>query len=72
MKIADVLKPGERGVIGTASKNGVINMAAYAVLHVVDDETVAWGMTDGSASSSGIAAVDLIFRGVLTPVAIRV
>ncbi|OIP36374.1 MAG: pyridoxamine 5'-phosphate oxidase [Deltaproteobacteria bacterium CG2_30_66_27] len=47
MKIGDVLKPGGRGVIGTASKEGVVNMAVYAVPHVVDDETVAWGMTDG-------------------------
>ena len=47
MKIGDVLKPGGRGVIGTASKAGVVNMAVYAVPHIVDAETVAWGMTDG-------------------------
>jgi hypothetical protein len=47
MNIGDVLKPGGRGVIGTASKDGVVNMAVYAVPHVVDDDTVAWGMTDG-------------------------
>ncbi|TRZ96974.1 MAG: pyridoxamine 5'-phosphate oxidase family protein [Deltaproteobacteria bacterium] len=47
MKIGDVLKPGGRGVIGTASKAGVVNMAVYAVPHVVDADTVAWGMTDG-------------------------
>jgi hypothetical protein len=47
MKIGDVLKPGGRGVIATASKAGVVNMAVYAVPHVVNDETVAWGMTDG-------------------------
>ena len=47
MKIADVLKPGGRGVIGTASKAGVVNMAVYAVPHIVDAQTVAWGMTDG-------------------------
>jgi hypothetical protein len=47
MKIGDVLKPGGRGVIGTASKAGVVNMAVYGVPHVVDDETVAWGMTEG-------------------------
>ena len=47
MKIGDVLKPGGRGVIGTASKAGVVNMAVYAVPHFVDNETVAWGMTDG-------------------------
>jgi len=47
MKIGDVLKPGGRGVIGTASKAGVVNMAVYAVPHVLDDNAVAWGMTDG-------------------------
>ena len=47
MNIEDVLKPGGRGVIGTASKAGVVNMAVYSVPHIVDDETVAWGMTDG-------------------------
>ena len=47
MKIGDVLTPGGRGVIGTSSKTGVVNMAVYAVPHFVDNETVAWGMTDG-------------------------
>lgn len=47
MKIGDVLKPGGRGVIATASKAGVVNMAVYAVPQIVDEETVAWGMTDG-------------------------
>ncbi len=47
MNIGDVLKPGGRGVIGTASKDGAVNMAVYAVPHVVDGDTVAWGMTDG-------------------------
>jgi hypothetical protein len=47
MNIGEVLKPGGRGVIGTASKAGVVNMAVYAVPHVVDNDTVAWGMTDG-------------------------
>jgi len=47
MKIGDVLKPGGRGVIGTASKAGVVNMAVYAVPHLLDDNAIAWGMTDG-------------------------
>ncbi len=47
MKIEDVLKQGGHGVIATASKSGVVNVAVYAVPHVVDDETVVWGMTDG-------------------------
>jgi hypothetical protein len=47
MKIVDVLKAGGRGVIATASKTGIVNMAVYAVPQVVGNETVAWGMTDG-------------------------
>ena len=47
MNIREVLKPGGRGVIGTATKAGVVNMAVYAVPHIVDNGTVAWGMTDG-------------------------
>ncbi|GAB4229539.1 MAG: pyridoxamine 5'-phosphate oxidase family protein [Deltaproteobacteria bacterium] len=47
MKIGDVLKPGGRGVIATASKAGVVNTAVFAVPLILDDETVAWGMTDG-------------------------
>lgn len=47
MKIGEVLKQGGHGVIGTASRSGVVNMAVYAVPSIVDDETVAWGMTDG-------------------------
>lgn len=47
MKLEEVLKPGGRGIIATASKDGEVNTAVYAVPHVVDAETVAWGMTDG-------------------------
>ncbi len=47
MKLEEVLKPGGRGVIATASKDGTVNTAVYAVPHVVDGDTVAWGMTDG-------------------------
>ena len=47
MNLRDVLTPGGRGVIGTASKAGVVNMAVYAIPQVVDGGTVAWGMTDG-------------------------
>ena len=47
MNIRDVLTPGGRGVIGTASKDGVVNMAVYSIPHIVDNVTVAWGMTDG-------------------------
>ncbi|RJP23272.1 MAG: pyridoxamine 5'-phosphate oxidase family protein [Deltaproteobacteria bacterium] len=47
MKLEEVFKPGGRGVIATASKDGAVNTAVYAAPHVVDANTVAWGMTDG-------------------------
>jgi hypothetical protein len=47
MKLEELLKPGGRGVIATASKGGAVNTAVYAVPQVVDGETLAWGMTDG-------------------------
>ena len=47
MKLEEALAPGGRGVIATASKDGEVNTAVYALPQVVDAETVAWGMTDG-------------------------
>ncbi len=47
MNLEEALKPGGRGVMATASKNGEVNTAVYAVPHIVDGETLAWGMTDG-------------------------
>ncbi len=47
MNLVEMLKPGGKGIIATASKAGVVNTAVYAVPHVVDGETVAWGMADG-------------------------
>ncbi|MGE5664030.1 MAG: pyridoxamine 5'-phosphate oxidase family protein [Deltaproteobacteria bacterium] len=47
MKLSEYLSTGGSGVIATADKDGTINTAVYAVPHFVDEETVAWGMTDG-------------------------
>lgn len=47
MKLLEMLESGGKGIIATASKAGVVNTAVYAVPHVVDGDTVAWGMTDG-------------------------
>ena len=33
--------------IGTADANGVVNMAVFATPHVIDEETLAWGFTEG-------------------------
>lgn len=47
MKLSEYLPTGGSGVIATADRDGIINTAIYAVPHIVDDATVAWGMTEG-------------------------
>lgn len=47
MSLSEYLSPGGTGVIATADRNGTINTAIYAAPHIVNDETVAWGMTEG-------------------------
>ncbi len=47
MRLSDYLPNGGTGVIATADGDGTINTAIYSAPHVVDDETVAWGMTEG-------------------------
>lgn len=47
MKLSEKFQPGGRGVIATASKDGIPNTAIYAVPHVIDESTVAWGVTAG-------------------------
>jgi hypothetical protein len=47
MTLSEKLLPGGRGVIATASKDGVPNTAIYATPHILDETTVAWGMTRG-------------------------
>ncbi|MGE5247522.1 MAG: pyridoxamine 5'-phosphate oxidase family protein [Verrucomicrobiota bacterium] len=47
MNLQDALKPGGKGIMATASKSGAVNTAVYAVPHIVDGETLVWGMTDG-------------------------
>lgn len=47
MKLAELFPAGGKGVIATASAEGVVNTAVYARPHVIDDETLAWGMTEG-------------------------
>jgi hypothetical protein len=39
-------KPG-LGVIATAAKDGSVNTAVYARPHVIDQQTLVWGMTEG-------------------------
>ncbi len=47
MILSEYLSPGGTGVIATADRDGTINTAIYAAPTVVDDEMVAWGMTEG-------------------------
>ena len=47
MKLAEHFEDGGMGVMATAGRDGAVNTAVYAVPHVVDEETVAWGMTEG-------------------------
>ncbi len=47
MKLSELFKEAGRGVIATSNTLGEVNVAIYAAPHVVDDETLAWGMTEG-------------------------
>lgn len=47
MKLADHFEDGGMGVMATAGSDGDVNTAVYAAPLVVDEETVAWGMTEG-------------------------
>src|SRR4051794_18947795 len=38
---------GGRGVLATAGADGTVNAAVYARPHVVSEELLAWGMTEG-------------------------
>ena len=46
MKLAELFPAGGKGVIATASADCVVNTALYARPHIIDEETLAWGMTD--------------------------
>jgi len=47
MQLKDILVPGGRGILATASRKGEVNTAVYAAPRIVDEETLAWGMADG-------------------------
>ena len=55
MKLAELFPEGGRGVIATADATGVVNTAVYAVPHVIDEDTVAWGMTSGRTHNNLLA-----------------
>lgn len=47
MKLAELFPEGGRGIIGTADAKGVVNQAVFAIPHVVDEKTLAWGVSEG-------------------------
>ncbi|SNB46768.1 pyridoxamine 5'-phosphate oxidase family protein [Geobacter sp. DSM 9736] len=55
MKLAELFPEGGKGVIATADGDGSVNTAIYARPHLVDDDTLAWGMTD-SRSYANLSA----------------
>lgn len=48
MNLREILKQGGTGVIGTTNSAGEVNMAIYAVPVIIDDKTIAFGMTEGT------------------------
>jgi hypothetical protein len=52
MKLAELFPAAGKGVIATSGGGGVVNIAIYARPHIIDDETLAWGMTDGRSYSN--------------------
>lgn len=47
MKLQDMFPAGGRGVIAASDSSGNVNVAVYAKPHIIDEKTVAWGMTEG-------------------------
>ena len=47
MNLIELFQQAGLGVMATASKDGCVNTAVYARPHVIDDQTMVWGMTEG-------------------------
>lgn len=47
MSLKEMFPSGGRGVLATSASSGSVNTAIYAQPHVIDEKTVAWGMTEG-------------------------
>lgn len=45
--LADIFSCEGFGVIATSSRTGFVNTAVYSRPHIIDETTLAWGMTDG-------------------------
>lgn len=47
MKLSELFTTGGTGVIASSNAQGEVNLAIYSIPHIIDEETVAWGMTNG-------------------------
>lgn len=47
MNLHELFQQQGLGVMATASKDGNVNTAVYARPHVIDEQTLVWGMTEG-------------------------
>jgi len=47
MDLKELFQQPGLGVMATVSKDGCVNTAVYARPHVIDEQTMVWGMTDG-------------------------
>lgn len=46
MNLKELFHQPGLGVMATASKDGTVNTAVYARPHIIDENTLVWGMTD--------------------------
>ena len=46
MNLKEIFKHYGIGIMATANSAGSVNTAVYARPHVIDDQTLVWGMTD--------------------------
>lgn len=47
MNLTELFQHNGLGVMATASADGAVNTAVYARPHIMDEQTLVWGMTDG-------------------------
>lgn len=47
MNLNELFQQQGLGIMATASKDGSVNTAVYARPHVIDEQTMVWGMTEG-------------------------
>lgn len=47
MNLIELFQQPGLGVMATASKDGRVNTAVYARPHIIDEQTLVWGVTEG-------------------------